>query len=60
MPTHVWYFDKPTIGYCRKCDTTETIYDTGVGMRCSQCKTDDLSYFSWNDLSPHPEDEPNE
>lgn len=50
----VYYYDKPTIGYCRKCGVTAIHHD---GLRCPECGDQDLSIFEWDGVSPHPESE---
>ena len=51
----VWFFDKPTIGYCPKCDKIAT-WSRGEGLHCPKCKTTDVSIFEWDENSPYPED----
>jgi hypothetical protein len=53
MPQIVYFFDKPTIGYCRKCDEI-AIYREG--LECPTCRTSQLSIFTWNGEGPYPEE----
>jgi hypothetical protein len=54
---NVWYFDKPTIGYCRRCEAT-LMGMTQDGLRCTICrKTDKVSIFEWDGFGPYPEEE---
>ena len=55
----VYYFDKPTIGYCPDCDCL-AVYRSGVGMLCPNNKEHTLSYFEWNENSRHPEEDEEE
>ena len=51
----VYFFDKPTIGYCPEC--RELAYWHPVkGLHCPQCKTINLSIFEWDEVSRYPED----
>lgn len=59
MAQIVWFFEKPTIGYCPKCETT-AIYMMGEGPVCPKCGTTKLSIFEWDGESRHPEDEDDE
>jgi len=52
---HIYYFDKPTIGYCPNCDEL-AIYIENKGLICPKCKTRDLSIFEWDESSRNPED----
>lgn len=54
MDQKVWYFDKPTIGYCPKCNEIAT-YSSARGLHCPKCKTKNISYFEWDGESPYPE-----
>lgn len=48
----VWFFDRPTIGYCPKCEKVAIYKD---GLKCPKCKTTELSIFEWDGESKHPE-----
>jgi hypothetical protein len=50
----VWYFDKPTIGYCKECDCT-AIYDDEHGLSCPTDTEHDISVFEYNGDGPFPE-----
>jgi len=50
----VWFFEKPTIGYCPECDEIAT-WDDERGLHCPSCGTKDLSIFVWNGESRPPE-----
>ena len=41
---HIYYFEKPTIGICEKCDCF-AIYLEGEGLICPKCKTKELLIF---------------
>ncbi len=41
---HIWYFDKPTIAICKKCDEF-AIYLEGEGLVCPKCKNKNLLVF---------------
>ena len=53
---HIYYFDKPVIGYCPVCDVL-AVYSSERGLHCPKCKSSDISVFEWNESSRHPEDE---
>jgi len=50
----VWFFEKPTIGYCPKCDEIAE-YHTGR-LKCPECGTQELSLFEWDENSKYPEE----
>ena len=50
----VYYFEKPTIGYCSKCDKIAT-YNEQVGLYCPKCKSENVSIFEWDGEDPYPE-----
>jgi Zn finger protein HypA/HybF involved in hydrogenase expression len=50
----VYFFDKPTIGYCPECDEI-AIYIESKGLICPKCKSKDLSLFVWDENSKYPE-----
>jgi len=50
----VWYFEKPTIGFCQECNCAAE-WSTIVGLRCPVCKTTNISIFVWDGESPYPE-----
>ena len=52
MTPSIYYFEKPTIGYCRKCEKIATYQDK---LQCPKCKTTNLSIFEWNEESAYPE-----
>lgn len=50
---NVYFFEKPTIGYCKECDCVAEYRDE---MRCPECKdTENLSFFVWDETSEYPE-----
>lgn len=49
----IYFFEKPTIGYCRKCEVT-AIYKGK--LICPVCKTTKLSIFEWDGNSLYPEE----
>lgn len=51
---NVYFFEKPTIGYCKHCDK-EAVYIEGKGLHCPNCKTYDVSVFEWDEESEFPE-----
>jgi len=54
MSEYIYYFDKPTIGYCKECDCF-AVYKEGAGLVCPECGTDNLSIFVWDGESEYPE-----
>jgi len=50
----VYFFEKPTIGYCKKCEKIATWNDV-KGLHCPKCKSKDLSIFEWDGESEYPE-----
>lgn len=52
MSENIYYFDKPTIGYCSKCDKLATYTDK---LQCPNNAEHELSLFKWDGDSPHPE-----
>ena len=51
----VWYFDKPTIGFCSCCDCTAE-WSSVEGLRCPVCgTTEGISIFKWDGESEYPE-----
>jgi len=48
----VYFFEKPTIGYCPECDIIATYRD---GLICPKCRTKELSLFTWDEDSKYPE-----
>lgn len=50
----VWYFELPTIGYCPECDRIAE-WDSVRGLHCPECKTQEVSLFTWNGEDPYPE-----
>jgi len=53
----VYYFEEPTIGYCRKCEVTAVYMD---GLQCPKCGSKDITLFVWDGSSTHPEQEDDE
>jgi len=51
---HIYYFDKPVIGVCAKCDEF-AIYIEGKGLICPECGSRDISIFEWDGESAYPE-----
>ena len=49
----VWFFDKPTIGYCPRCEVVAIYRD---GLVCPKCGTHEVSLFEWDGDSKHPEE----
>ncbi len=54
MSQIVNYFRVPTIGFCPFCIVIGD-YQPGKGMICPSCRRDDLSLFTWDRESPHPQ-----
>ena len=56
----IWYFDKPTIGFCKCCDCIAE-YSSMNGFRCPVCgenaDQENISFFTWDENSPYPEQE---
>jgi Zn finger protein HypA/HybF involved in hydrogenase expression len=52
----IWFFDKPTIGYCRECDQI-AVWNDVKGLHCPLCGTGDISIFEYNGEGPYPEEE---
>jgi len=50
----VYFFDNPTIGYCKKCNET-AIYRTEKRLVCPKCKTAKISVFVYDGTGPYPE-----
>ena len=50
----VYFFEKPTIAYCKTCDEAIT-YKGRDGLRCTKCQTNKLSIFEWDGDSEYPE-----
>jgi hypothetical protein len=50
----IWFFEKPTIGFCKECNCTAE-YAVTVGMRCPVCRTTKISIFVWDGESEYPE-----
>ena len=50
MPNDVvWFFDKPTIAVCVKCNRF-AIYDENKGLICPKCGSNEhLAYFEWKE-----------
>ena len=55
----VYYFDEPTIGYCPDCDVIAA-WNNVKGLFCPKCLTTELSEFTWNGNSRHPEEDPDD
>ena len=49
---HIYYFDKPVIGVCAKCDEF-AIYIEGKGLICPECGSRDISIFEWDGESAY-------
>ena len=50
----VYYFSKPTIGYCPECDCLAT-YRQDYGLICPNDRKHPISHFEWNESSEPPE-----
>jgi Zn finger protein HypA/HybF involved in hydrogenase expression len=50
----VYYFEKPTIGYCNECERAAIWNDT-KGLFCPACGTINISIFEYNGEGPPPE-----
>ena len=55
----VYYFEKPTIGYCPDCGVS-AVYLGGNGLVCPKNTKHKLSLFVHDEESRHPEDEEGE
>ena len=55
----VLYFDEPTIGYCPDCDVL-AVYRNDKGLVCPKCHTTEISVFTWDGNSRHPEEDDTE
>jgi tRNA(Ile2) C34 agmatinyltransferase TiaS len=53
-PVNVYYFDRPTIGFCKQCECS-AVYRGGGGLKCPDCGTTKLSIFVWDEKSEYPE-----
>ena len=51
---NVYYFEEPTVGYCRECGEAAIYTDM---LRCPNNKEHELTLFVWDGESPHPESE---
>ena len=49
----VYYFEKPTIGYCPECDCL-AVYRRNK-LICPNDKVHELSFFVWDESSEPPE-----
>jgi len=50
----VWFFEKPTIGYCPDCDEL-AVWDSERGLHCPKCKSTEVSIFEWTGNGKYPE-----
>ncbi|GAG73929.1 unnamed protein product [marine sediment metagenome] len=50
----VWFFEKPTIGYCPDCDEL-AVWDSERGLHCPKCKSTEVSIFEWMGNGKYPE-----
>ena len=50
----VWYFEKPTIGFCPDCQVI-AFWTQDKGLYCPNCQTQKISEFSWEEGTRHPE-----
>lgn len=54
MSQIVYYFEMPTIGYCPNCEAI-ACWHSRKGLFCPKCRTEELSYFTWDKESRYPE-----
>jgi Zn finger protein HypA/HybF involved in hydrogenase expression len=50
----VYFFDKPTVGYCKHCERFAE-WDSARGLYCPACGNKNLSIFKWDEESEYPE-----
>ena len=50
----VYFFDEPTIGYCKECELIAT-WDEELGLYCPGCESTKISIFEWDGESEYPE-----